>query len=324
MATTTIQDIFEMRKNGQFEQAYENILPLYREHHGHYTTLCMFWTATDVMRIRMDNGKCAEAEQLFAAIRQLYPNLQDRNLIAARTLNRLALQLATKEQELRKQPVVKEEMQFSLLDYMVDFGIHYLTEEDWQLSEYNGHLVPSFGMKIISRIFHEVSKPESSEKRLQDALDMVQMGLQHTPRNRHMLRYQAQLLFRCGAKQKAIELYRQLLSNGRESYLYSELASMIEDKQEQVALLSKAIVNQHMEVFAQKDRLTMAQLLKEYYPQHAAYELQQVVQLRDSLGQHMNRAILGLQKDLADITPVSHSAQVSFYKQLQSSSRQTA
>lgn len=98
----TIQEIFEMRKNGQFEQAYQTVLPMYREHHGHYTTLCMFWTATDVMRLRIEAGKCDEAEQIFASLRNLYPSLQDRDRSAARTLNRLALLLATKEQELIK------------------------------------------------------------------------------------------------------------------------------------------------------------------------------------------------------------------------------
>ncbi len=299
-----------MRKNGQFEQAYAAVLPMYREHHGHYTTLCMFWTATDVMRLRIEAGKCHEAEQILASLRHLYPNLQDKDMSAARTLNRLALLLATKEQEMVRMrrmggnsdgdklawEVEPEEMQFSLLDYMKDFGNQYMAEDDWQASEWNGHVVPSMGTKIVSRIFHEVQSAEcivqsESRERLEDALEMVQTGLQHAPRNKHLLRYEANLIYRLGDKDSAIRKYRQLIERSRDSYLYSELAGMIDDQQEQAALLTKAIMNQRMEVFAQKDRLTLAGLLKELFPQNAAYELQQVVQLRDSMGQHLNRTM---------------------------------
>lgn len=330
-----------MRKNGQFEQAYATVIPMYREHHGHYTTLCMFWTATDVMRLRIEAGKCDEAEQIFASLRNLYPNLQDKDHSAARTLNRLALMLATKEQELRKlrqyhsaskpatvpgDSVAGSSLEqvssegvffFSLLDYMIDFGRFNLSEEDWQAAEFNGHPVPSFATKVISRIFHEVSaEPECCFERLKAALDMVEMGLLRTPRNRHLLRYQANLIYRSGDRKRAVSLYRQLTRNTRDAYLYSELASMLDDPNEQVALLAKAIQCQRTEAFAQRDRLTLASLLKDTFPQHAAYELQQVLALRESLGQHPNRTILDLQKSLADITPASSADQHEFYQRL--------
>lgn len=323
-----------MRKNGQFEEAYNAVLPMYREHHGHYTTLCMFWTATDVLRLRVEAGLFTEAEQILASLRRLYGNLQDKDWSAARALNRSALLLATKEQEQRKLQQYKsfrgeekevdgkfawevepEKMQFSLLDYMADFGVNYLNSEDWETSEWNGHVVPSLGTKIVSRIFHEVGAV-TDEDRLAAALEMVDMGLTHAPRNKHLLRYQANLLYRLGEKQRAVALYRQLIGRSRESYLFSELAAMVEDQQEQAALLSKAILNQRAEVFAQKDRLSLAALMKELFPQHAAYELQQVVQLRDSLGQRPNKAIRALQEELADVTPVSVADQREFYLRL--------
>lgn len=330
--TTTIQDIFEMRKNGQFEQAYAAVLPMYKEHHGHYTTLCMFWTATDVMRLRIEAGKCREAEQILVSLRHLYQSLQDKDLSAARTLNRLALLLATKEQEMVRMrrmggngegeklawEVEPEKMQFSLLDYMKDFGYQYMAEEDWQASEWNGHVVPSMGTKILSRIFHELQAQEANDnkERLEDALEMVRTGLEHAPRNKHLLRYEANLTYRLGEKEQAIRKYRQLIERSKDSYLYSELAGMLDDEQERAALLSKAIMNQRMEVFAQKDRLTLAGLLKELFPRNAAYELQRVVELRDSLGQRMNRTIQDLQQELVDIVPVTMADQREFYMRM--------
>lgn len=316
--TTTIQEIFEMRKNGQFEQAYEAVLPMYRVHHGHYTTLCMFWTATDVMRLRIEAGRCQEAEQILASLRHLYPNLQDKDRSAARTLNRLALLLATKEQEMKKlQREQNETMQFSLMDYVTDFGMNYLDDADWEASEWNGHPVPSFGVKLISRIFHEVNEDGAVDTdQLATALEFVQLGLQHAPRNKHLLRYQAILLYKTGEKQRAVALYRQLIERSKEAYLYSELAGMIEDQKEQAALLSRAIMNQRTEMFAQKDRLMLACLLKELFPQNAAYELRRVVELRDSLGQRLNHTILDLQKELADVEPANQADQHEFYQRM--------
>jgi len=332
MATTTIQSIFEMRKNGQFEEAYEAILPLYREHHGYYTTLCMFWTATDVMRLRIEAGRCAEAEQIFASLRGLYASLQDKDNTAAHTLTRLALLLATKEQDLAKLAMYPDnsstgkslsweinptELTFSLLDYMTDFGTCTLRDEDWQANEWNGHIVPSFAGRIISRVFHEVNELDDCNiDRLQMALDLVQLGLQRTPRNRHLLRYEANLTYRMGDNDRAIRLYRHLVGHYNDSYLFSELAAMVDDYVEQAALLSKAIMNQRSEAFAQKDRLTLATLLKEQYPQNAAFELAQVMQLRDSLGQRPNRTIIALQKDLEEVTPVTSADQHEFYQRL--------
>jgi hypothetical protein len=47
-ARPTVKEIFALRKQGKIEEAYEAIRPIYREHKGKYTTLCMFWVAADV------------------------------------------------------------------------------------------------------------------------------------------------------------------------------------------------------------------------------------------------------------------------------------
>lgn len=312
---TTLQEIFEMRKNGNFEQAYNAVLPLYSEHHGHYTTLCMFWTATDVMRLRIDAGECEQAERIFASLRQIYADLQDSEHTAARMLNRLALQLSTREQELRWQS--QSAFSFSLLDYMSDFGHQYLTDEDWQQGEKDGHPMPSFAMRITTRIFHEISTQSGcSMDRIIAAMEMVMRCLKHTPKNKHLLRYQAYLTYQSGDIEGAIELYRKLLTHCHDAYLYSELAGIVDDAEERVALLAKAIVSQRHEVFAQRDRLHLASLLAERFPANAAYELQQVMRLRTDLGQTPSRIILDLQEQLSSATPVSTTEQEAFYAQL--------
>ena len=63
-----VKEIFDLRKQGKFEEAYEAIRPIYASHKGKYTTLCMFWTATDIFKLRLDQKRHIKA-------------LLDRNLI---------------------------------------------------------------------------------------------------------------------------------------------------------------------------------------------------------------------------------------------------
>jgi hypothetical protein len=46
-----VKDIFALRKQGKVEEAYEAIRPIYREHKGKFTTLCMFWVASKIFTI---------------------------------------------------------------------------------------------------------------------------------------------------------------------------------------------------------------------------------------------------------------------------------
>ena len=49
----TVKDVFELRKQGKIEEAYEAIRPMYAVHKGKYTTLAMFWTASDILKKRL-------------------------------------------------------------------------------------------------------------------------------------------------------------------------------------------------------------------------------------------------------------------------------
>ena len=46
----TVKDVFELRKLGRIEEAYQAIVPMYKVHHGHYTTICMFFMVEPSLR----------------------------------------------------------------------------------------------------------------------------------------------------------------------------------------------------------------------------------------------------------------------------------
>lgn len=83
----TIQDIFKMRRNGQVEQAYEAARAAYKTNHGHYTTLCMFWTAIDMADLQIQRRNREDARLILLALCRLYPNLQDPHKEAIGRLN---------------------------------------------------------------------------------------------------------------------------------------------------------------------------------------------------------------------------------------------
>ena len=73
----TVKEIFALRKQGKIEEAYEAIRPIYREHKGKYTTLCMFWTAADVFKLRLEQKRVEEAEKIYRALERLVPSIED-------------------------------------------------------------------------------------------------------------------------------------------------------------------------------------------------------------------------------------------------------
>ena len=73
----TVKDIFDMRKQGRIEEAYDAIRPMYAQHKGRYTTLCMFWTAADVFKLRLEQGRTDEAEKIYRALLRLLPHVEE-------------------------------------------------------------------------------------------------------------------------------------------------------------------------------------------------------------------------------------------------------
>ena len=82
----TVKEIFELRKEGRVEEAYNAILPMYKVHHGKYTSLAMFWCAVDMMNLLLGKAvdqseeslsALAEAEKIYLSLQRLAPKIYD-------------------------------------------------------------------------------------------------------------------------------------------------------------------------------------------------------------------------------------------------------
>ena len=79
----TVKEIFELRKQGRIEEAYEAIRPIYATHKGRYTTLCMMWVGADMFKLRLEQGRVDEAEKIYLALKRLIPSIDDDNIKSA-------------------------------------------------------------------------------------------------------------------------------------------------------------------------------------------------------------------------------------------------
>lgn len=103
----TVKEIFELRKEGRVEEAYNAILPMYRVHHGKYTSLAMFWCAVDMMNLLLGKAvdqseeslsALAEAEKIYKSLQRLAPKIYDESGACAKAVENLGVALSCRRE----------------------------------------------------------------------------------------------------------------------------------------------------------------------------------------------------------------------------------
>ena len=158
-----VRDIFELRRQGRIEEAYEAIRPMYAAHKGKYTTLCMFWTANDILKKRLQEEQREEAVRIFQALLRVAPHIDDNDGRVHAALLRDALRL---NEEVRE---------FRMLDFLERFGVEALTEADWQTPPQ-----PSLARRLLDQAFTEIAKEPTVDNALK-AMPLLTEALRRTP-----------------------------------------------------------------------------------------------------------------------------------------------
>lgn len=305
----TVKEVFDLRKQGRIEEAYEAIRPMYAVHQGKYTTLCMFWTAHDILKKRLQEKHLDEAEKIFKALMRIMPNIEDKDGGARKSMLHYALVLG------------KESKTFSVLEYVGQMKVEQLTDEDWQpiTSKQDGtalpHPIPSDVRQLLTQVFHELQEKPTAEN-AQKMMPLLQEALRRNPRDKHCQRYQAVAYTLLGEKAKAIDCYRQMLRRAHNSYLYAELAELTDDHGHKAALYCQAIMNQRQEKFRTGYRMQLARLLVDRDKARAAYELQKCLAARKAAGLHPTRDQQQMLKKLDGVQPATDAAQRDFYRKM--------
>lgn len=308
-----VKDIFELRKQGRIEEAYDAIRPMYAVHKGKYTTLAMFWTASDMLKKRLGEKRVEEAQKIFEALLRVLPSIDDRDSKAHAAVVNAALRLG------------KEVENFSMLQFLEQFGAEHLTEADWKPvipeakeaapSGERKFPLPSNALRILTLAFHDLQRSPTPERALK-VMPLLQEALRRHPRDKNVVRHMAQVYVIMQEPGKAAELYRQLLTRHHDSWLYAELAELTEEPGERAALLIQAITRQRQDKFRSGYHFELAQLLAGRDNARAAYELERCISIRQQQGFHNTREIEDLRRTLADAQPVDEASQQAFYRKM--------
>ena len=322
----TVKEIFELRKQGRIEEAYEAIRPMYAVHQGKYTTLCMFWTANDILKKRIKERRLDEAEKIFKALLRVLLNIEDKD---GKALSSILYDAVTLD---------KESKSFCMLDFVEQLKVEKLSDEDWKdltpcpspNGEGSKYTIPSVAQQMLTCAFHELQEqmygdfmtkkaPLSHDEVMASSLKvmpLLQEAMRRNPRDKHNQRYMAVVYTIMGDHDKAVDIYHHLLKRSHDSYLYAELAELTDDPGQKAALYCQAIQNQRQEKFRTGYRLELAQLLIERDKPRAAHELQKCVATRKALGYHNTRDIELMLQQVAGIQPTTDAEQQDFYRKM--------
>ena len=307
----TVKEIFDLRKQGKIEEAYEAIRPMYAVHKGKYTTLCMFWTASDILKKRLKEQRFDEAEKIFKALLRVLPNIEDKD---GKARSSILYEAVTLDKEIQS---------FSMLDFLSQLQVEQLSDEDWRnltpipspKGEGSNYLIPSVAQQLLTCAFHEIQEDPTADNALK-AMPLLHEAIRRYPRNKNCQHYMAVVYRIMGETEKAANIYQQLLKHNRDSYLYAELAELTEDAGQKAALYCRAIQNQRQEKFCTGYRLKLARLLLDRDKGKAAYELQKCIATRKALGFSVTREMQQMLQQLTGVQPATDADQQTFYKKM--------
>ena len=73
----TINEVFGLRNQGRREEAYEAARAIYATDKSPYASAAMFWTAVDMLKMRVGEGRMEEAGKIYMALERLLPGMKD-------------------------------------------------------------------------------------------------------------------------------------------------------------------------------------------------------------------------------------------------------
>ena len=133
----TTKEIFELRKQGFHEEAYEAAKELYAYDKGPYTSLAMYWTAYDILKKRINEGRIEEAEKIFAALKRMLPSVPDKEGWVSNTFNKCQKMIQNSETRERLQSEGPIHLQTGI--WGEELAAAYLREKGYIIIERDWH-----------------------------------------------------------------------------------------------------------------------------------------------------------------------------------------
>ena len=161
----TANEIFDLRRQGKTEEAYLAARELYAHDKSQYASSAMFWTAVDILKKRVNEGRKDEATKICMALENLFVTTTDEKGWKKDAMNRcqkLVGRSETRERILKSGPmhlqsgVWGEELAAA---YLREKG-YVILERDWHSSHRDIDIIAQQGDTIV---FVEVKTRRSSD-----------------------------------------------------------------------------------------------------------------------------------------------------------------
>lgn len=259
-----------------------------------------FWTLNEAFKEAMRQNDTLTARKRLYRMTQIYPSITDNDLSANKAILHDALALD------------KIIPAFNLA-YFVPFALN-LADSDWEGEKRNGRIVPSLGQRITNKLMGNLSN--RNDKYIKAVMPFFRKALQINPSNKDNLRHLAQLYVRVKLKTQAINIYRRLLEKYHDGYLYGELAELVDNNEEKVRLLIRAIINTPREQYRAGYRHRLAELLLITNPTRAAYEIRKSLAAREKAKQPIPADVDRIARILKDYTPVTDAEEELWYRKI--------
>lgn len=133
----TTKEIFELRKQGHVEEAYEAARTLYAVDKGPYTSLAMFWTASDMLKKHLNEGSIDEAGKIYAAMERMLPHVPDKEGWVNHTFKKCQHLLERGETRERLQSEGPSHLQTGI--WGEELAMAYLREKGYVILEHDWH-----------------------------------------------------------------------------------------------------------------------------------------------------------------------------------------
>ena len=74
----TVRDVLGLRNQGRKAEAYEAARTIYATDKSQFAATAMFWTAVDMLKVKVNEGKTDEAFKIYLALERLLNNVRDK------------------------------------------------------------------------------------------------------------------------------------------------------------------------------------------------------------------------------------------------------
>jgi Holliday junction resolvase-like predicted endonuclease len=168
----TTKEIFELRRQGLTEQAYEAARQMYAVDKCPQASSAMFWTAADMLKASVEEGHIEEATKILLALERLLPNVPDEEGWVRSAYERCEQLLKSKRSKKAGYDDVSEHTKTGTwgekvaIEYLRDQG-YVILERDWHSGHRDIDIIAQQGQVIVfvevkTRRYSDIIPPEQA------------------------------------------------------------------------------------------------------------------------------------------------------------------